>query len=54
MKMRAIDKIARAYKNGSGTRLSADEVIDLVEGDTAMQDAVANINEPDDEEEEKL
>lgn len=40
---RAIDRLAQAYKRGTGMRLDADDVIDLVEGDTAIQDAVTLI-----------
>jgi len=49
---RAINRLARAYKRQTGLRLDKYDVIDLVERDTAMRDAIANINADADEDDE--
>ena len=47
----AYRKIARAYKRGTGTRLTADEVWSLCTLDDAVSQVVTRINEGWDDEE---
>jgi len=49
MKQRAMNRLVKAYKKGTGLRFTADEVQDLVYRDTALIDAVNNWDIEDDE-----